>query len=138
MMISATKIFHFEMAHALTDHPGACRNLHGHSYEMHVSVTAPELNSQGMIIDFGDIKRLVKEHILDLFDHALTLKRGTPLAQTMDSYDGKMVWLYVEPTAENLAQEFADILTEVFTPLGITLSHIKLYETPTSYVTWQP
>lgn len=136
-MISACKIFHFEMAHALTDHPGACRNLHGHSYEMHVMVTAPQLNSQGMIIDFGHIKRLVNEHIVDTYDHALVLKQGTPLAQIIHGYDGQLIWMDCEPTAENLVQSFADTLQPLFEAMQVTLSQIKLYETPTSYALWQ-
>lgn len=61
--------FPFEAAHVLPDHPGKCRNLHGHSYVLHVTVDRPVAPGTGMAIDFGDLKRIVREHVVDVLDH---------------------------------------------------------------------
>ena len=72
-MIQLTKIFHFEMAHAIDGYPGACKNIHGHSYELHVQVNSGNHSNEyiegiGLAIDFKDIKNIVKSHIIDAFD----------------------------------------------------------------------
>lgn len=62
--------FRFEAAHQLPDHPGRCRNLHGHSYRLKVVCQAPVDGRSGLAIDFGELKRVVHEQVLDLLDHA--------------------------------------------------------------------
>ena len=79
MKMLLTKKFAFEMAHALEGYDGKCANLHGHSYHMEVTVKGTKLNADGMAIDFGAIKRIVQEQVVDRFDHALVLKEGSSL-----------------------------------------------------------
>ena len=80
--IRITKIFHFEMAHALNNYDGLCRNIHGHSYKLRVTLIGQPSNDKtspkkGMLIDFSDIKKIVRESIIDKYDHALVLNQNT-------------------------------------------------------------
>lgn len=61
--------FDFEAAHRLPDHPGKCRELHGHSFKLLVTVDRPVDPSSGMSIDFGDLKAVVRERVIDRVDH---------------------------------------------------------------------
>ena len=62
--------FRFEAAHQLPDHPGKCRNLHGHRYRLKVVCDADVDDRSGLAIDFGEVKRLVNERVVDVLDHA--------------------------------------------------------------------
>ncbi len=82
-MIRLTKIFNFEMAHALFGYDGPCKNIHGHSYQLEVTIGGmPEPDSSnpkyGMVMDFSDLKAIVKEQIVDRLDHALLLNGYSP------------------------------------------------------------
>ena len=83
MNIRVTKIFEFEAAHALDCHDGKCSNIHGHSYKLHVTVVGKPNRSKGdpkdgMVIDFSDIKQIVKSMVVGPFDHALVLEKDSP------------------------------------------------------------
>ncbi|MDR2912012.1 MAG: 6-carboxytetrahydropterin synthase QueD [Alistipes sp.] len=139
-MIQITKEFSFEMAHALEGHDGACSRIHGHSYRLWVTVsgepsadgTSPK---QGMVVDFGDLKRIVTEQIVDRFDHAFVVRRTAANSALVDAmsahYDGvrSVEW---QPTSENLVAHFADLLRPRL-PVGVTLRSLKLSETATSF-----
>ena len=118
MNISITKKFKFEAAHNLPDHPGRCKSLHGHSYKLEVTVSAREMNEQGMVMDFGDLKKSVNKHVINLFDHSY-----------LNDY-------FSVPTAENMAKWiFLDLsvyLSEEF-ERRVKLKKVRLYETEDSY-----
>ena len=117
MQTSITKEFKFEAAHFLPNHDGKCRNLHGHSYVLYVSVKGQIIESgpkEGMVMDFADISKIVKENIIEKWDH-----------QNLNEVLG------FTTTAENLAVECMRILTS----FGLDVSEIKLYETATSCAT---
>ena len=85
-----TKQFRFEGAHALTGYDGKCRHIHGHSYILYVTVKGTPSNpdgtpKSGMLIDFTDLKRIVNDHIIDVFDHSLILRESAPLAAEIAS-----------------------------------------------------
>ncbi len=139
-MIKLTKIFHFEMAHALHGYTGNCKNIHGHSYELHVTFTAAANNQSyipapGIIIDFKDIKKLVQDSVIEKFDHCLLLSNdfitGNPSLSTL----ANLVIFEAEPTAENLLLYIKQILQKIL-PDKIKLVHLKLFETKDSYATW--
>jgi 6-pyruvoyltetrahydropterin/6-carboxytetrahydropterin synthase len=136
-MLSVTKIFRFEAAHALSDYPGQCRNIHGHSYELHVSVSSSELKQSNMIIDFKELKEVVQTSVLNDFDHALILKNETSHSTVIESLNLKVVLLEKEPTAEYLVNVFAGRILKLL-PSGIELHRIRLHETNTCYVDWTP
>ena len=135
-MLSVCKVFRFEAAHSLPNHPGACKNLHGHSYELDVCVNAKTLNDQGMVMDFGDLKRIVQREIIDEFDHSVVLKKESLLALTLMHSDQKLVLLDNDPTAENMVGLFANRLMSAL-PEGIHVHFLKLWETSTSYALWE-
>jgi 6-pyruvoyltetrahydropterin/6-carboxytetrahydropterin synthase len=136
-MLTITKIFRFEAAHALTNYPGQCKNIHGHSYELHVSVGGHALNELNMIYDFKELKQVVHQTVLEEFDHALILKRETGYTPAIQQLNLKTVWLDEEPTAEYLVSIFAARILKLL-PQSIELYRLRLYETNTSYVDWTP
>ena len=114
-----TKQFRFEGAHALTGYDGKCRHIHGHSY----------------ILDFTDLKRIVNDHIIDVFDHSLILRESAPLAAEIASAYQRVITVAFQPTCENLILHFADIIRGQL-PAGVHLHSLRLHETATSYVEW--
>ena len=129
MKMLLTKKFAFEMAHALEGYDGKCANLHGHSYHLEVTVDAgmPTDGGSGMAIDFGSIKEIVQQTVIDRFDHALVLKEGSPLA----AGQANLITVPFNPTTENLLLHFASLLQNSM-PCGVSLHSLRLAETDTS------
>lgn len=136
-MLSITKIFHFESAHAISNHPGKCRNVHGHSYELRVSVAAKELNQNDMVMDFYDLKVLVKREVVDKLDHALLLCSNGELAEEFRHHSGRMIWTDKEPTAEHML-EMIMAWIQPGLPSHIQLKQLQLWETTSSFAQWEP
>ncbi len=140
--LRVTKRFTMDMAHALWGYDGPCKNIHGHTY--HLSVTligtptqAPDHVKLGMVIDFGDLKRLVHEHIISRFDHALVLNEAAPYSQSdlITSEFEKVILVPFQPTCENLLLHFVAALQGHFRDEPALIS-ARLEETPTSYAEW--
>jgi len=142
MKLRVSKIFDFETAHALWGYDGKCKNIHGHSYYLTVTVSGPVLNEakavkDGMIIDFTDLKKIVKEHVVDVFDHALLLNGSTPHAKYAEVENGysKIILCDYQPTCENMLIDMVKRICEHL-PEGIVLKYAKLQETQNSYTEW--
>lgn len=139
--IRITKIFHFEMAHALHGYDGKCAQIHGHSYELAVTIlgdpikdpTNPKL---GMVMDFGELKKIVNEKVVSQLDHAVLLSKesGEINAETTELLD-RVVYADFQPTCENL---LLDIVAKLKPELAdnLVLHSLKLVETPTSFAEW--
>ena len=139
-MLSITKIFHFEMAHAICGYAGACKNIHGHSYELHVTVSAANnendyIPAPGFMADFKDIKKWVQAIVIEKFDHSLLLSPGFIEANPAVSSLKNLVIFEAEPTAENLLIHTRLMLVNIF-PDNLKLIHLKLFETKDSYAEW--
>ncbi len=142
-MIRITKRFFFEAGHALFGYDGKCRNVHGHSYKLEVTVIGspiddPEHVKNGMVIDFGDLKRIVRQEIVDEFDHATVFNRQTAhveLAEELQNRGHSIILVDYQPTSENMIQDFADKLSRRL-PKGVELHSLKLQETETSFAEW--
>jgi 6-pyruvoyltetrahydropterin/6-carboxytetrahydropterin synthase len=142
-LIRLTKAFTFEMAHALPGHDGPCKHIHGHTYELFVTVIGspdprPESPKYGMIMDFKDIKYLVKEAVTDRFDHALVLPADaapTLLRERPDALFARLILLDYQPTTENLIADFAERIKKRLPP-AVRLYSLKLRETTTSFAEW--
>lgn len=140
--IRVTKEFSFEMAHALLNYDGPCRNIHGHSYRLYVTIsgvpsTIPEDPKRGMVIDFNDLKNIVKNVIIDKFDHSITVSGEydkDKIAAFREMFGNTVVVDY-QPTCENLVTDFAERIKSHL-PAGLNLYSLKLYETATSYAEW--
>lgn len=139
-MLSLTKVFHFETGHALNEYEGACKNIHGHSYELRVSVTTSNqsdnfLPAPGFIIDFKEIKKIVTQKIVDHLDHKLILSNA--YLQKYPEFNGLenlIIWDF-EPSAENILLFIKNTLFNEF-PKEIKLRKLLLYETKSSFVEW--
>jgi 6-pyruvoyltetrahydropterin/6-carboxytetrahydropterin synthase len=141
--IRITKEFTFETGHALYGYDGKCKNVHGHSYNLAVTVIGepisdPENVKLGMVLDFGDLKSIVREEIVDRFDHATVFNKNTPhvsLAQTLESAGHKVILADYQPTSENMVIDFAARIRARL-PKGLSLFSLKLRETATAYAEW--
>lgn len=140
--IRITKQFNFEMAHALLNYDGPCKNIHGHSYELFVTVIGTPISDgnnpkNGMLIDFGDLKRLVRSFIIDKLDHALVLNSSTPTAmiEVLKNQGTNLLLVDYQPTSENMLIDFAQTLKAEL-PSNIKLHSLKLRETCTSFAEW--
>jgi 6-pyruvoyltetrahydropterin/6-carboxytetrahydropterin synthase len=139
--IRITKEFKFEMAHALKGYDGLCRNIHGHSYELLVTITGIPVTDKtsaklGMVMDFGDLKKIVRKSIIDEFDHALVLSRDS--ANDFDpgtEMFGRTILVDYQPTSENMLIDFVERLKSQL-PANVKLHHLLLRETVTSYAEW--
>ena len=141
--IRITKQFSFETGHALYGYDGKCRNVHGHSYKLSVTVIGSPINDTnnvkfGMVIDFSDLKKIVKEEIVDVFDHATVFNKNTPhveLANELSSRDHKVLLVNYQPTSEMMVIDFAEKI-KLRLPSTIMLHSLKLQETASSYAEW--
>ena len=134
-MIRVTKEFKFEMAHALYGYDGLCKNIHGHSYKLWVTVKGEIKNDEGnakdgMVIDFDILKQLVKPTIIDKYDHSLVLNAKSPHVDIDFSAFEKVFFLPYQPTSENLVSDFALKIKEKL-PKDVKLHKLVLSETAT-------
>jgi 6-pyruvoyltetrahydropterin/6-carboxytetrahydropterin synthase len=141
-LIRVTKEFPFEMAHVLLNYDGPCKNVHGHSYRLFVTLSGLPTDNQdnpkyGMVIDFSDLKIIVKKHIVNIFDHSVVLsnKIDKEKADMFSKMFGNTVLVDYQPTCENLVADFAERITP-YLPSGVKLHSLKLYETATSFAEW--
>jgi 6-pyruvoyltetrahydropterin/6-carboxytetrahydropterin synthase len=141
--IRITKQFNFETGHALYGYDGKCKNVHGHSYKLSVTVSGAPITDNthvnfGMVIDFSDLKKIVKEEIVDIFDHATVFNQNTPhieLAKELQARDHHVILVDYQPTSEMMVIDFAaKIKSRV--PENINLFSLKLQETDTSFAEW--
>ena len=121
-MLTVTKHFGFEACHHLPYYEGACHNVHGHSYKLDVTVGGQVIKDgpkQGMIIDFKDLKKIVKENVVDKLDH-----------QDLNN-------IYANPTAELMVTDIAYSIMQKL-PKEVYLVSVKLWETEDSYAEYIP
>ena len=141
--VRITKEFTFETGHALYGYDGKCRNVHGHSYKLAVTVIGTPIDElgnvkHGMVIDFGDLKKIIKEEIVDPFDHATVFNKNTPhveLAKELSDRGHDVILVDYQPTSEMMIIDFADKIKGRL-PSNIALHTLRLGETETSYAEW--
>ncbi len=141
--IRMTKQFSFETGHALYGYDGKCKNVHGHSYRLDVTVIGSPITDAsnvkyGMVIDFSDLKKIAKEEIVDVFDHATVFNKNTPhveLARELKSRGHNVLLVDYQPTSEMMVIDFAEKIKSRL-PENIKLHSLKLQETATSFAEW--
>ena len=136
--IRITKQFNFETGHALYGYDGKCKNVHGHSYKLSVTVSGKPIKDNthvkfGMVIDFSDLKKIVNEEIVDVFDHATVF--NLELAKELMARDHHVILVDYQPTSEMMVIDFAEKIAKRL-PKNIKLHAIKLQETETSFAEW--
>jgi len=140
--IRLTKEFRFEAAHALLGYDGLCKNIHGHSYILRVTVKGRPLEDDkspkyGMVMDFSDLKKIVNEQIVNRFDHSIILNKKVPHTSFKNVEDmfERIHLLDYQPTCENMLVDFVERIKQQI-PAEIELFSVQLYETATSFAEW--
>ena len=141
--IRITKQFSFETGHALYGYDGKCKNVHGHSYKLSVTVIGTPITDSnnvkfGMVIDFSDLKKIVREEIVDVFDHATVFNKNTPhveLANELSNRGHHVILVDYQPTSENMVIDFAKKIQDRL-PNDIQLHSLRLQETESSFAEW--
>lgn len=142
-VIRVTKEFSFEMAHTLTDYDGSCREIHGHSYKLFVTVSGrpeddPASPKFGMVMDFGELKKSINGLIVDRYDHALVIRRADSniaVIAALKSNFSKIEVVDYQPTCENMVSRFAASISAGLPP-EVKLEEVRLHETASSYAQW--
>ncbi len=141
--IRITKQFTFETGHALYGYDGKCKNVHGHSYKLFVTVIGNPIEDisnvkYGMVIDFSDLKKIVKTEIVDVFDHATVFNKNTPhveLAKELADRGHNVLLVDYQPTSEMMVFDFATKIRK-YLPKNIQLFSLRLQETDSSFAEW--
>ncbi|MCB0430587.1 MAG: 6-carboxytetrahydropterin synthase [Flavobacteriales bacterium] len=140
--VRITKEINFEMAHALYGHDGPCKDIHGHSYKLTVTLRGKPIDDSaspkfGMVMDFADLKRILKSKVTDEFDHAVLVWDQSPFAKmAQDPLYGNIIPVSFQPTCENILLEIVRRVRPEL-PDGVELASMRLRETATSYAEWQ-
>lgn len=142
-IVRVTKSFNFETAHALYGYDGKCKNIHGHSYKLFVTVKGNPIQESknpkyGMVIDFGDIKKIVNSEIIDVFDHTILLNQNSPhkkLGERLVSEGHEVIFTDYQPSCENMILDMVERLQPYFKG-DVKLQSLRLHETETSYAEW--
>lgn len=141
-LLRITREFTFEMAHVLFNYDGPCRNVHGHSYKLLVTISGKPIEDSnnpknGMVIDFAELKNIVLEKIVNIFDHSVVISRDFDKDKILmlEKTFGNTVIVDYQPTCENLVSDFAERLRKQMPP-GVSLHSLKLHETAKSCAEW--
>lgn len=142
-IIRITKEFKFETGHALYGYDGLCKNVHGHSYKLSVTISGipisdPKNKKYGMVMDFGDLKNIINDIIVNPFDHATVLNVNSPhkeLSDNMEAQGHKIVRVQYQPTSEMMIIDFANKIKTKLPP-DVRLERLILRETETCYAEW--
>ncbi len=130
------------MAHALYGYDGPCKNIHGHTYKLSVTLKGKTISKSGhpkdgMVMDFSDFKKIVTSNVIEIFDHSLVLNQHSPhatLPELRNNFE-KINYVPYQPSCENLIIDFLNRI-RIHLPSHIILNSIKLEETPTSFAEW--
>lgn len=140
--VRVSKKFTFDMAHALYGYDGPCKNIHGHTYHLTITLLGQPISytedvKLGMVMDFSDLKTIVQQTIREKFDHALVLNDQAPYSKSdvITSEFEKVILVPFQPTCENLLLHFVEEIKDKFAQ-NISLVSMRLEETPTSYAEW--
>jgi 6-pyruvoyltetrahydropterin/6-carboxytetrahydropterin synthase len=126
------KEFRWEMGHRLPEHFGKCKNIHGHSYKMIVELSG-EVNAEGMVLDFYDLKKIVNP-IVEKLDHSfLVYSRDEEIIALLEKMDSKKVIVGFQTTVENITRYFLGEISKNKFPTNISSLKVKVFETENVY-----
>ena len=136
-MIECTRRIEFDAGHRVIGHKHKCKHLHGHRYVLEITASSEELDDLGMVVDFGELKSVMKEWIDLNLDHNVILHADDKnLGSFIANYTGQNIYyLKANPTAENIALHLKiDIIPKLFIKNSFQIIKIKLFETPNAFV----
>ena len=131
-MYSVTKRIDFCYGHRLLDYDGLCKHPHGHNAVAEIEVRTETLDRRNMVVDFGDIKRLVKEWIDRELDHRMILRHDDPLVKALQALGEPVYVLDSNPTVERIARLVFDVSREQ----GLPVDRVTVWETPSSWASY--
>jgi 6-pyruvoyltetrahydropterin/6-carboxytetrahydropterin synthase len=131
-MYLVTKRIEFCYGHRLLDYDGICKHPHGHNASVEIDVRTDSLDNRNMVVDFSDIKRIVKGWIDRELDHKMILRHDDPLVEPLRKLGEPMYLLESNPTVERIAKLIFDHGRE----LGVNIQAVRVWETPTSVATY--
>ncbi|MSQ14185.1 MAG: 6-carboxytetrahydropterin synthase [Dehalococcoidia bacterium] len=128
-----TKQIDFSYGHRLLEHKGKCRYLHGHNGLLEVTVESDALDGQGMVVDFGDLRDVVKGWVDENLDHRMLLCRRDPVVAMLTDMGEPLFLMDENPTAENISK----VIFKAVRQQGLRISEVRLWETPSSYAVYR-
>lgn len=132
-MYKVTKHIDFCYGHRLLNYQGQCRHLHGHNGRVEIDIASDALDARGMVVDFADIKRIIKTWIDDTLDHRMLLCRADPVLPALQERGERCYVMDENPTAENIAK----LIFRHARAQGLPVVEVRLWETPTSFATYR-
>lgn len=138
--IRVSKEFNFEMAHALLNYDGLCKHIHGHSYKLKVTIIGQPIEDVnnpklGMVMDFSDLKKIIRDEIINVFDHAFLLNKASGNIPNDHEMYARTIYVDYQPTSENMVVDFAQRIKKRL-PENVKLHNLRLHETANSYAEW--
>ncbi len=133
-MYSVSREFSFCYGHRLLNHGGKCAHPHGHNGIVIISLGREELGSDGMVIDFADLKRTIGQWIEDNLDHRMILQHGDPLVDVLRQMNEPLYLTEQRPTAETLAR----LIFEQCEMLGLPIRSVEFCETEKCRAEYRP
>ena len=133
-MYEITRQIDFCYGHRLLNYEGKCRHLHGHNGRVLITLRSETLDERGMVLDFGEIKRVVSRWIDEQLDHRMLLHRDDPAVPALQALGEPLYLMDCNPTAENIAR----VIFEFTQSQGFPVVQTRLYETPRCYAVWRP
>lgn len=149
-MIRATRRIGIDAGHRVTRHESKCRNVHGHRYEVEITVETPDLDHAGRVVDFGVLKDLVGQWLLDHLDHGYLFAPWDEVGPLLEAQGMKVYRMPegMEPTAENIARHVLDVAQDLLRDhWAVTLEgqgpflrvvQVRVWETPNCYADAYP
>lgn len=141
-MLTITKEVSFDCAHVLPWHEGQCKNIHGHTYKLQVTVAKKEKDLSAWVMDYGQLKQIINDKIVSAYDHALLLGGGElhhALLQLCQQFNLKHHYVPDNTTTEFIIEDIVNLLQVAFFTANlqnIKLVKVRLYESATSYAEW--
>ncbi|MDP6355714.1 MAG: 6-carboxytetrahydropterin synthase [Planctomycetota bacterium] len=129
MLYRVTKVIDFCYGHRLLNYSGKCRHLHGHNGRLEIDLDSNALDELGMVMDFGDVKAVVKRWIDENLDHRMILHRDDPAVEFLKQQNEPMFLIDTNPTAESIAALILNFARDQ----GLPVSEVRLWETASSY-----
>ena len=132
-LYKVTKVIDFCYGHRLLNYSGKCRHVHGHNGLVEIEVASEELDELGMVIDFSEVKRIVKNWIDENLDHRMILHKNDPAVEYLRTNDEPMYLLDVNPTAEVIAE----LIYSFAKGQGLPVVEVRLWETLSSFASYR-
>lgn len=135
--MECTRKICFDAAHRVIGHESKCKNLHGHRYSLEITAKCKNLNDLGMVVDFGELKEIMKGWIDANFDHNIILSHeDRAMGDVIANHTGQRIY-YIDsnPTAENILLYLKNVVVaKLFKNKTYEIARMRLYETPNAYV----